>query len=135
MATIRQIIPMLIAEDLDATIKYYCEKLGFEINFIITEGIDPYASVYRDGTLINFSQGTLPPEPSCYGGIAVQVDDVDELYEELKQRGALSKDFPKHYSCIREHPPEDKEYGLRDMFLVDPNGYIIHFLTPLTNEV
>ena len=43
MATIRQIIPMLIAEDLDATIKYYCEKLGFEINFIITEGVDPYA--------------------------------------------------------------------------------------------
>ncbi len=56
MATIRQIIPMLIAKDIDATMKYYCEKLGFEINYIITEGgIDPYASVYRDGTLINFS--------------------------------------------------------------------------------
>ena len=90
MATIRQIIPMLIAKDIDATMKYYCEKLGFEINYIITEGgIDPYASVYRDGTLINFSQGTLPLEPSCYGGIAVVVDDVDELYEELKERGGF----------------------------------------------
>ena len=123
---------MLIARDIDETISFYRDKLGFQVDFVYREeGIDPYASLYREGFSINFRQGFLPPEPSCYGGIAVIVDDVDKFYEEIKERGALGEDFPGHYSCIREHPPEDKEYGVRDMFLVDPNGYIIQFLSPL----
>ena len=132
MTTFRHISPILIARDLDETISFYRGKLGFVVDFVYKEeGIDPYASLYRDGSSVNFRQGILPPEPSCYGGIAVIVDNVDELYEELKERGAFGEDFPGEYSCIREHPPEDKEYGVRDMFLVDPNGFIIQFLSPL----
>ena len=134
MAAIQHIDAMLIAEDIDATVEYYCKKLGFELGFIIKEEIIPYASVYRDDVSLNFREGKIETAPGDNGGIVIQVDDVDEFYNEIKKRGALSKDFPQSYPGIREHPPEDKDYGIRDMFLVDPNGYIIHILTPLPEE-
>ncbi len=134
MATIEHIDAMLIAEDIDTTVAFYCDKLGFELGFIIKEGIVPYASVYRDDVSINFREGKISTGPGKNGGIVIQVDDIDEFYEELKSRKAFGKEFPKNYPGIREHPPEDKDYGIRDMFLVDPNGYIIHILTPLPEE-
>lgn len=134
MATIEHIDAMLIAEDIDATVDFYCDKLGFELGFLIKEGIIPFASVYRDYTSINFREGKISSPPGENGGIVLQVDDVDEFYEEIKKRGALSDNFPQSYPGIREHPPEDKDYGIRDMFLVDPNGYIIQILTPLDEE-
>ena len=134
MATIEHIDAMLIAEDIDATVEYYCDKLGFELGFIIKEGIIPFASVYRDDVAINFREGSIKSGPGDNGGIVIQVDDVDDFYEEIKKRGALSPDFPQSYPSIREHPPEDKDYGIRDMFLIDPNGYIIQVLTPLEED-
>ena len=134
MATIEHLDAMLIAEDIDATVGFYCDKLGFVLGFIIKEGIIPYASVYRDDVSLNFRQGKIESAPGENGGIVIQVDDIDEFYEELKGRGAFGKDFPQSYPSIREHPPEDKDYGIRDMFLVDPNGYIIHILTPLEED-
>jgi len=134
MATIEHLDAMLIAEDIDATVEFYCDKLGFELGFIIKEGIIPYASVYRDDVSLNFREGKINSEPGENGGIVIQVDEIDEYYEELKKRGALSEDFPKSFPSIREHPPEDKDYGIRDMFMLDPNGYIIQILTPLDEE-
>ena len=134
MATIEHIDAMIIAEDIDATVGFYCDKLGFELGFIIKEEIVPYASVYRDDVSLNFREGKISSEPGENGGIVIQVDNIDEFFEELKNRKAFGEEFPQSYPSIREHPPEDKDYGIRDMFLIDPNGYIIHILTPLPEE-
>ncbi|MCZ6718444.1 MAG: VOC family protein [Gammaproteobacteria bacterium] len=132
MTTIKQINPILMALDLDMTIAFYRDRLGFEVEFVYREsGINPYASLVRNGCSIKFRQGSLPTDPSSYGGISIEVEDVDEMYFELQERGAFDENYPREFSCIREHPPEDKEYGVKDMFLVDPNGYVITYLTPL----
>lgn len=132
MPQVQQLHPMLITNDLESTVAYYRDKLGFEVEWVFQEaGMFGYAALSLDGFGIRFREGELPPNPSSYGGLSIEVDDVDALFDTLKRRGALPEDYPKQYSYIREHPPEDKDYGVRDMFLVDPNGYILTFLTPL----
>lgn len=130
MTTIKKIAPMLMALDLDRTVAFYCDRLGFEVEFVYREpGVDPYASLARDGCSIKFRKGSLPPDPSSYGGISIEVGDVDEMYKELQERGAFDEKYPRQFSCIREHPPQDKDDGVKDMFLVDPNGYIVTYLS------
>ena len=129
---IKRLMPILMAQNLDETVAFYTDKLGFAVDFVFKEpGIDGYASLYRDEVFINFREGTPPENPSSFGGISIEVDNVDEFYQELVDRGALPKNYPRQFPHIREHPPEDKDYGVRDMFLVDPNGYILTALTPL----
>ena len=129
---IKHLAPILIARNLDETILYYTEKLGFLVDFVYKEpGIDGYASVYWDHVSIKFREGTPPEDPSCFGGLSIEVENVDAFYEELVERQALPSGYPRQFACIREHPPEDKDYGVRDMFLVDPNGYLLTALTPL----
>ena len=129
---IRSLTPILIAKNLDETIAFYRDKLNFSVDYIFKEpGIDAYASLYREEIFINFREGTPPKNPSSFGGLSIEVEDIDQFYQELVTKNALPEKFPREFSCIREHPPEDKEYGVRDMFLVDLNGYILNLLTPL----
>lgn len=131
---LKSLAPILIAKDLNETVNFYTEKLGFQLDFIYNEpGIDGYASIYRDNVIIHFREGQPPSNPSSFGGISIEVDDVDALFQELKQKPeALPVGYPRDFSHIREHGPEDKEYGVRDMFLVDLNGYIITILSPIS---
>ena len=101
--------PILVAKNLDETVSFYTEKLGFEVDFVFKEpGIDGYASLCLEGFRVNFREGSSPGEPSSFGGISIEVVDVDEFYATLVKRDALPTDFPRQFSCIREHPPEDK---------------------------
>ena len=123
-----EIAPMLGVPDVEATAKYYEAKLGFEIEFVATgTDLPSYAVVYRDGFYLHFIERDVCLEPGILGGVNISVDDVDQYYQELQERGALRADFPTAFPAIREHSPEDKEYGRRDMILVDPNGYILVF--------
>ena len=128
----KHITPILIAKNLEETIAFYTQNLGFSVDFVYNEpGIDGYAALYRDGAFIHFREGQPPSHPSCFGGISIEVENVDQFYQELLDRKGLPQGFPRQFPCIREHPPEDKDYGVRDMFLVDLNGYIVTILSPL----
>ncbi len=110
---------------------FYTEKLGFSIDFVFNEpSLDGYTALHRDEAFINFREGTPPVQPGSFGGISIEVEDVDVFYQELITRKALPPDFPRQFPHIREHAPEDKAYGVRDMFLVDLNRYIVTVLTP-----
>ncbi len=129
---VTNLTPILVAKDLEETVAFYADKLGFGVDFIFKElGIDGYASLYRDNFHINIREGEPPNDPGSFGGISIEVENVDRFYDDLVERRAFPADYPRQFSCIREHPPEDKEYGVRDLFLVDPNGYVITVLTPL----
>lgn len=126
--TVTQLAPMLTVPDVSATITYFRDRLGFAVNFHASHpGIPEYASVSRDGFAVHLLEGEPPSEPGANGGIHLYVGDVDILYQELRERGAFRHDFPQQYPAIREHPPEDKIYGLRDLIMLDPNGYILCF--------
>ena len=130
--TLESLAPMLAVKDVKATVSYFCECLGFEKLFVAeSDTIDTYGVVTRDGNDIHFLETTNRSNEETRCGINVYVSDVDALYEEFKSNGAFHEDFPRDLDSIREHPPEDKEYGLRDFIFVESNGYILVFGQPL----
>ncbi|MBT3267125.1 VOC family protein [Candidatus Poribacteria bacterium] len=126
-----RIVPILPVPDVAAAVAYYRDRLGFEVLFMHSpEGVGDYAGVSRDGCDIHFNQGAAPELPNTGTALYLQVRDVDRFYAEIRERGAFAPGFPRVFPAIREHPPEDKEYGLRDTIFVDPHGYIVVAGTP-----
>ena len=125
------ITPIFTVPDVAATVEYYRDRLGFEVVFVSSpEGVGDYGAVARGGSQIHFRQGTPPETPGVDGGVYIQVRDVDRFYAEIRERGAFGESFPRAFAAIREHPPEDKDYGLRDTIFVDLNGYVVCAGTP-----
>ena len=52
--------------------------------------------------------------------VDLQVDQVDTMYETLKDRGL---EIPA--------PPEDKPWGMRQFYILDPDGVRIVFMQPI----
>jgi uncharacterized glyoxalase superfamily protein PhnB len=126
-----RIVPILPVPDVAAAVDYYRDRLGFEVLFMHSPvGVGDYAGVSRGGCHIHFNQGAVPEAPDTGSALYLEVRDVDRFYEEVRERGAFAPDFPRVFPAIREHPPEDKDYGLRDTIFVDPNGYVICAGTP-----
>ncbi len=119
---------MIAVPDVDAALAYYRDKLGFTISGQMGEPTN-YGIVQRDVITIHFffshhpSATALPLGGNVddgKGGIYVEVSDVDALATELHGRGLAQ-------SLV----PEDKEYGMRDFWIRDLNGYILAFGTKI----
>jgi uncharacterized glyoxalase superfamily protein PhnB len=114
MAKLERATPILRVADVEASIAYYRDRLGFETGF--TWGEPPtFAGVRRDGVelfLCKEGQGN----PGTW--MSVWVDDVDALHDELLRRGAE----------IRQ-PPTTFDWGVREMNVGDPDGHRLRFST------
>jgi uncharacterized glyoxalase superfamily protein PhnB len=112
MAKLENINPILAVHDVEVSIAYYMEKLGFTRCWGWEEP-PTFGGVSRDSIEIFFCkdcQGT----PGTW--MSIWVDDVDALYEELKSRGA----------DIRQ-PPTNFPWGVREMNVSDPDGHHLRF--------
>ena len=122
---------MLSVPRVPEAVAYYRDRLGFDVHLVYEDdSIPDYGVVSRDGFEVHLFEDLTRDVTEVRGGISATVDDVDAFFEELKDRGAFASDFPRHLDAIREHGPEDKHYGRRDMIFVDPNGYILVFGQP-----
>ena len=129
---LQSLSPMLAVKDVAKTASYYQEFFGYEILFVSEDDSLPgYAVVRRDGFSVHFLEDLDRDSSEVRSGFSATVNDVDRLFEEFKSVNAFAEGFPRHLDAIREHPPEDKSYGMRDMIFVDPNGYILVFGHPL----
>lgn len=54
--------------------------------------------------------------------VGVWVDDVDAMYRRVKAAG------------LDPDPPVDKPYGVRDLMVIDPEGYMWGFIRRLSNS-
>jgi catechol 2,3-dioxygenase-like lactoylglutathione lyase family enzyme len=101
-------VPILNVRDVAAAIDYYVRKLGFEKEW--DWGTPPtFACIRRDQVRIFLclnGQGA----PGTW--ISIFVQDVDALYEDYKQSGAV----------IRQ-PPTDFPWGVREMNVEDLDGH------------
>ncbi len=106
MPSFDRVTPILSVRDLDASIAYYMEKLGFTSCWRWDE---TFGGVRRDTIEIFFCR-------DCQGSpgtwMSVWVDDVDALYREFLGRGA----------DIRQ-PPTNFAWGVREMSVCDPDGH------------
>jgi catechol 2,3-dioxygenase-like lactoylglutathione lyase family enzyme len=113
---------VLLVDDVAAALDYYRDKLGFEGH---AWEVNPthYGYAKRGGCHVHFAcfhgAGPKPnhvPVPPDMFDLYVYVDNVDGLYEELRERGA---------DIV--YKPADMEYGLREIRVRDPHGYILAF--------
>jgi catechol 2,3-dioxygenase-like lactoylglutathione lyase family enzyme len=113
---------VLLVEDVGRALDYYRHKLGFEVSrYERLPDHCGYAS--RDDCHVHFAhwEGVGPRPNSEVAGpdvfdIYVYVDDVEALHAELVERGAELL-----------HAPVDQGYGLREIRVRDPHGYVIAF--------
>lgn len=107
-----QVYPLLPVKDITAAIDFYTNKLGFTLGF--TWGDPPhFAGVNLDQVSVHLS-ANMPAGNANY--VFFLVNDATALYE-FHQRNGVT---------ITE-PPADRDYGLRDYRVLDPDGNELSF--------
>jgi catechol 2,3-dioxygenase-like lactoylglutathione lyase family enzyme len=121
LASIR---PSFIVKDLQASIAYYRDRLGFQLDFQGPDDGPFWAGVSRDGIGIMLKavapdvlpcpnqtrHAWAPPDAHIYS------NDPDALFEEFSRRGAS---FARELSFI--------EQGLWGFAITDADGYVLTF--------
>lgn len=116
---------MLLVSDLDRSVAYYRDRLGFDCEVY---GDPPtFASARRDDATILLALTDEPERIVPHWHIVenmwnayIRVDDVDRLYAEIQERGA-----PIDYTIY------DAPHGFREFGVQDPDGHDIAFGQPL----
>lgn len=107
--------PVLPVNDVEETIKWYEEKLGFHTDFTWEEPAT-YAVISRDGIKIHLTKKDDDFQPSrVHTALYVFVFEVDEVFEEFKSKGVDARE------------PQTYDYGMRDFDLYDLNGFRLTF--------
>jgi catechol 2,3-dioxygenase-like lactoylglutathione lyase family enzyme len=116
--------PFFIVKDLQASISYYVERLGFQLDFQGPDEDPYYGRVSREGIGIML-KAILPEVLPCPNGTRhewarwdayIYTLDPDALFDELRQRGAS---FVTELSFIDE--------GLWGFEVTDADGYVLAF--------
>jgi len=115
MVEFQAVKPILSVRDVDASIVYYVEKLGFE--FAWCWGEPSEFGAVRAGDFEIYLCREYQGQPGTW--VAIDVDDVDALFADLTLRGA----------DVRQ-PPTNFEWGVREMNVRDPDGHRIRFGAP-----
>lgn len=120
MMTKAQIIgsaPVIAVPDVQQTVSYYIEKLGFKL---IATVLEPpvYGMVQRDDFQLHFgkSDGFTPNNRhrSDLPDFILWIPEIDIFYSEVKQKGV-----------IVVTPITLRPYGSREFIIEDLNGYRI----------
>ena len=127
LASIR---PCFIVKDLQTSVSYYRERLGFQLDFQGPDDGPFWAGVSRGaiGIMLKAVAPDVPPLPNHTRHKWAPPDahiysmDPDALYDEFSRRGAS---FVKKLSFIEE--------GLWGFVISDADGYLLYFYQ-LRNE-
>jgi catechol 2,3-dioxygenase-like lactoylglutathione lyase family enzyme len=120
------ISPFFIVSNVDRTIAFYREKLGFETTFLQPDRNPFFAIIRRDGAQIFLkSDANVTPLPNPKRHRSMRWDayvfapEPDALAAEFLNRGA-----------VLSTPLRDTGDGLRGFELTDPDGYVLFFGRP-----
>jgi catechol 2,3-dioxygenase-like lactoylglutathione lyase family enzyme len=120
--SLRNHATVLLVDDVGRALDYYRDKLGFE-GHAWERNPHHYAYVSRGDTYVHFACfHDVPPRPNSelvppdMFDLYIYVDDVEALYAEFVERRAEIL-----------NAPVDTEYGLREIRVRDPEGYVLAF--------
>ena len=138
-ATFGRLTPILIADDMDATIAFYRDVLGFEVTSQIPDENPTWCFMRRDGAAIMFTspEDHDHDEDDAHGHshgeddghdhdhensgaeglwtMYVYSDGVESLWEELKDETNVA------------YPIYDTHYGMREFGIRDCDGNMLSF--------
>lgn len=111
--------PVLAVTDVNATLRYWSEVLGFGNTWSIGNPPNHGGVSWKGSAFIQFG---LNPELARTGrghSIWIRVRNIDKLCEMHRRNGAAIVS-----------PLEDKPWGFAEYTVEDINGYYLHFATP-----
>jgi hypothetical protein len=114
MDDLKRIAPIFAVRDLARAMAHY-DQLGFDTRAYVGGG---YGFATRDGIEIHL--GVVPPEDRRTSGAYLFVQDADKLAATWRASG------------VEVHPPEDTEWGQHEGAVVDPDGNVIRFGSPIS---
>jgi predicted enzyme related to lactoylglutathione lyase len=125
MATLTGISPVLLVADLERSVAYYRDQLGFSC---VTYGDPPdFATADREGATLLLAlaedASRLVPHWQIVDkmwNVYIRCDDADALYAEVQKRGAGI-----------DYTISDAPHGFREFGVQDPDGHDIAFGQPL----
>ena len=121
-------VPLLQVFDMQTSLRFYCAVLGFEV---VQQTDQDWWAMIRlgDATLMlntAYEAGRRPPSPDPkrvrgHNDVSLYFEflDLDALYAHLRASGCDVK------------PPATTSYGLRQLNVMDPDGYELCFTAPL----
>jgi len=124
---VREMVPLVQVFDMPTSIAFYCDVLGFEIKATSRPGPKfDWAMLSLNGVevMLNtaYEEDNRPPAPdparvSAHDDTCLYFwcPDVDAAYEYLNARGLKLK------------PPKVAHYGMKQLYLTDPDGYNLCF--------
>lgn len=110
---LRGVSPIFAVSDLDEAFAHY-RRLGFAVRVYQGGG---YGYVSRDG--VEFHLGVVPDEDRRTSSAYLFVADADELAAQWRSAG------------LEVGLPEDTEWGQHEGAVVDPDGNVIRFGSPI----
>jgi predicted lactoylglutathione lyase len=110
---LERMAPIFAVRDLDASMAHY-RRMGFATRAYEGGG---YGFLTRDDVEIHL--GVMAPTESAKSSAYLFVADADQLAEEWRAAG------------VHVHEPEDTEWRMHEGAVVDPDGNVIRFGSPL----
>ena len=118
MPRFRDAFPILLVTDLQRSLAFYRDLLGFELAYAFPPDEPAFAQLAVDGGKLGLATSDDPVDPSSTA-IWVYTDDVDAAFAELEGAGARIV-----------APPADHQWGERVASVADPDGYVVHVGAP-----
>jgi catechol 2,3-dioxygenase-like lactoylglutathione lyase family enzyme len=119
----KKISPMLAVADMDETLEFYREVLGFSTVLNAPQ----YSIVERDGVTIHFMRAASQQVLDCVRGhteIYLEVSGIRGFWEHVK----------RYSGRYRVRELFDRDYGMTEFHIEDPNGCLV-FVGEATTEV
>ncbi len=119
------IAPEFLVADVRRSAEWYRDRLGFEVGPYFEEP-PVFVILTRDGirVMLSLAEGSRGGSNRSHKGVAIDayfwVEGVDALYAEFRRKGA---------NVTLE--PTDRFYGIREIEVTDPDGYVLCFGAPL----
>lgn len=128
---VRGLSPLLEVFDMPTSLAFYRDKLGFRVTGNSGQGDESGWVMLELGAstiMLNtaYDDGERPDAPDSARAAAHSdtciyfgCPDPDAAYEHLKEKGVILE------------PPSDAPYGMRQLYLSDPDGYSLCFQWPV----
>ena len=113
MGELKRFAPIFPVRDLERSLSHY-ERMGFQTSTYEGGG---YGFATRDGVELHL--GMAPADNTSTGSAYLFVSDADVVAAEWHRAG------------VDVHAPEDTEWGQHEGSVVDPDGNVIRFGSPI----